>query len=66
MVDAREKIKPFGIELEWNECWSREECLKRIERDEKFEEERLEHGQDEISFLVQDVNEWSDLEESLI
>ena len=52
MADARAKIKLLGIELEWNEFWSREECLRRIkgaeefERDEESEEERLEHGQD--------------------
>jgi hypothetical protein len=37
--EVKAKIKPLGIELEYNEVWTREKCLQEIERAEKFEEE---------------------------
>jgi len=39
MDEVKAKIKPLGIELEYNQCWTREECLQRIERAEKEREE---------------------------
>lgn len=41
---AEKAIQAFGIEFEWNQCWSKENCLRRIEeveRMEKVEAERL-------------------------
>ena len=37
MDEVKAKIKPLGIELEYNECWTRDECLKSIERAEREE-----------------------------
>jgi hypothetical protein len=37
MDEVKAKIKPLGIELEYNECWTRYECLKSIERAEREE-----------------------------
>jgi hypothetical protein len=36
MDEARDKMKLLGIELEYHVSWTREECLRRIERDENF------------------------------
>ena len=39
MEEVKAKIRPLGIELEYNEVWTREKCLQEIERAEMFEEE---------------------------
>jgi hypothetical protein len=63
MDEVKDKIRPLGIELEYNKCWSREECLQQLERDEKLQKECLESEEDEISLLESDEGERSDLEE---
>jgi hypothetical protein len=64
MDEARDKIEPLGIELMYNKCWTREECLQRFERDEKLRGERSEIEEDETSLLDLDEMEWSHLEDS--
>ncbi len=52
MEEVKEKIKPLGIELEYNKCWSREECLRNIELKEKSSEQRLERVEVEVSSSI--------------
>ncbi|KAE8451721.1 hypothetical protein EG329_003178 [Mollisiaceae sp. DMI_Dod_QoI] len=52
MDEVKEKIKPLGIELEYNKCWSREECLRNIELKEKSSEQRLENVEVEESSSI--------------
>jgi hypothetical protein len=66
MDEVKDKIKPLGIELEYNQCWTREECLQRLEWEEKLrkEDQKVGKNEDEISFLDSDEEELSRLEES--
>jgi hypothetical protein len=57
MDEVGEKIRPLGVELVYNKCWSREECLKRIEEDEKSLADSLEDGEDGNSLLCSDEGE---------
>jgi hypothetical protein len=34
MDEVRDKVRPLGIEIDYNRCWTREECLKKIELEE--------------------------------
>jgi hypothetical protein len=36
MDEARDKIRTWGIELDYDKPWTREECLRRIELEEKY------------------------------
>jgi hypothetical protein len=53
MDEVGEKIRPLGIELAYNKCWSREECLERLEQEER----RSESGKDEAPLLYSDEEE---------
>lgn len=57
MDEAREKIGELGIELVYNKCWSREECLEGLIKEEKSRDEGLESG-DEISLLSANEENW--------
>jgi hypothetical protein len=54
MDEVGEKIRPLDIELVYNKCWSREECLRRIEEGEKSVRDSLEDGEDGNSLLCSD------------